>query len=458
MGTSAFILTTLDPTCSIHATGANRVPGPGHSQAAYRSEVAGILSLLILCELLTTLDPRIKGHLIIGCDNQEAGRRAITFQQPPRPTDEHSDLLFLCYSICQRLAQSWSFQYHYVEGHQRKKYGSNRDQWGILNDQMDSLAKAYLVWRENRPPSIITPPWSVQVHDETVSRHFKSTLRTWVQHQKQIAWWYQTKKFTPSQVLLMDHSAIAQAMKHTSEARHRWICKFAANQGPTGRNMKRWRFWATSQCPRCLAENETTDHILQCPHPSAVLCRKTALAQLVKTLDDLFTHPRLRTLMTKNIKSWCNNLPPWQPPLLPDDVSKLVDNQTALGWHWLLRGRLTTDWALLQNEYYTNIQHRSTGKLWAGKAIAALWDYSWTLWDHRNDHLHNSDVANKLLDMASIDNAIKREWTRGVAGLDVLDQLQFRGMTLRKLLKSNRHTRIVWLDYVCNARLAAQQS
>ena len=162
--------------------------------------------------------------------------------------------------------------------------------------------------------------------------------------------------------------------------------------------------------------------------------------------------------MTKNIKSWCNNLPPWQPPLLPDDVSKLVDNQTALGWHWLLRGRLTTDWALLQNEYYTNIQHRSTGKLWAGKASAALWDYSWTLWDHRNEHLHNSDVANELLDMPSIDNAIKREWSRGVAGLDVLDQLQFRGMTLRKLLKSNRHTRIVWLDYVCNARLAAQQS
>mgnify|MGYP000697896486 CR=1 FL=1 len=143
---------------------------------------------------------------------------------------------------------------------------------------MDSLAKAYLVWRKNRPPSIITPPWSVQVHDETVSRHFKSTLRTWVQHKKQIACCYQTKKFTPSQVLLMDHSAIAQAMKHTSEARHRWICKFAANQGPTGRNMKRWRFWATSQCPRCLAENETTDHVLQCPHPSAVLCRKTALA------------------------------------------------------------------------------------------------------------------------------------------------------------------------------------
>jgi hypothetical protein len=82
-------MTTLDSDFPIHAAGANRVPGPDHSQAAYRSEVAGILSLLILCELLTTLDPRIKGHLIIGCDNQEAGRRAVTFPQPPRPTDEH---------------------------------------------------------------------------------------------------------------------------------------------------------------------------------------------------------------------------------------------------------------------------------------------------------------------------------------------------------------------------------
>jgi hypothetical protein len=286
MGSSAFILATLEPDCPTHVTGANRVPGPGHSQAAYRSEVAGILSILILCELMTTLDPRITGHLIIGCDNQEAGRRAITFQQPPRPTDEHSDLLFLCYGIRKRLAISWSFEYHYVEGHQREKYGRNRDQWGILNDQMDSLAKAYLVWREHQPPAIISPPWSVQLQNETISRHFKATLRTWIQHQKQVAWWYQTKKFTPTQVALMDHSAIAKAMEHTFEARCRWICKFAANQGPTGRNMKHWKFWATSQCPRCLADNETTDHVLQCEHPDTLLCRKTALAQLDKTLDD----------------------------------------------------------------------------------------------------------------------------------------------------------------------------
>jgi hypothetical protein len=137
---------------------------------------------------------------------------------------------------------------------------------------------------------------------------------------------------------------------------------------------------------------------------------------------------------------------------------KLVNHQTIIGWNWLLWGRLTTNWALLQNEYYTNIQHRSTGKVWAGKTIAAIWDYSWTLWDHRNDHLLNSNAANELLDMAFINNAIKREWTCGVAGLNILDQLQFQNLTLQKLLKSNPHTRIVWLDYVCNARLAAQQS
>jgi hypothetical protein len=87
-------------------------------------------------------------------------------------------------------------------------------------------------------------------------------------------------------------------------------------------------------------------------------------------------------------------------------------------------------------EYYSNIKHCSTGKLWAGKVIAALWNYSWTIWDHQNDHLHNLDVKDELLDMASIHNAIKPEWSRGIAGLNVMDQLQFCGLTLRKLLKS----------------------
>jgi hypothetical protein len=104
---------------------------------------------------------------------------------------------------------------------------------------MDSLAKAYLVWHQTWPPDIITPPWSIQVNDETISRRYKDTIRTWVQQQKQFEWWYKTKIFDPSKVLLMDHYSIAKAMTYITEGWHRWICKFAASQSLTGRNMKR---------------------------------------------------------------------------------------------------------------------------------------------------------------------------------------------------------------------------
>jgi hypothetical protein len=97
----------------------------------------------------------------------------------------------------------------------------------------------------------------------------------------------------------------------------------------------------------------------------------------------------------------------------------------------------------LQDEYYSNIQHHSTGKLWAGKTVTALWDDTWRLWDHQNDHLHNTDVANEVLDLPTIDNVIQQELKCGIDGLDVMDQLQFCRLTLRKLLKSNRHTQIV---------------
>jgi hypothetical protein len=57
------------------------------------------------------------------------------------------------------------------------------------------------------------------------------------------------------------------------------------------------------------------------------------------------------------------------------------------------------------------------------KVVAALWDYYWTLWDHHNEHLHNTDIANKLLDMATVDNAIRCKWKHGIEGLNILDQL-----------------------------------
>jgi hypothetical protein len=87
--------------------------------------------------------------------------------------------------------------------------------------------------------------------------------------------------------------------------------------------------------------------------------------------------------------------------------------------------------------------------------VWATWDLSWSLWDHRNEVLHTSDVQDKLLDMDSIDFPIIEEWHAGSDPLWTIDRRQFRGISLDELLTKPSHFRREWLIYVHQARTAA---
>jgi hypothetical protein len=72
---------------------------------------------------------------------------------------------------------------------------------------------------------------------------------------------------------------------------------------------------------------------------------------------------------------------------------------------------------------------------WASLLIMAVWDFTWTLWDHRNGVLHNLDVHDQLLDMDAIDLAIIKEWHAGGEELIPMDRMQcWKGIDLETLL------------------------
>lgn len=72
----------------------------------------------------------------------EAGRHAISVESPPSPSDDHFDIISAIFEIKKRLPVR--LIYRHVEGHQREKYpGRPLDSWALLNDDVDTLAKAY---------------------------------------------------------------------------------------------------------------------------------------------------------------------------------------------------------------------------------------------------------------------------------------------------------------------------
>jgi hypothetical protein len=86
----------------------------------------------------------------------------------------------------------------------------------------------------------------------------------------------------------------------------------------------------------------------------------------------------------------------------------------------------------------------------------AVWDFTWSMWNHRNEILLHSEVLDVLLDMDTVDLSIIEEWHIGGDDLMPNDWMQWKGITLESLLAKRSRFRRDWLPFVQTARLAIQ--
>jgi hypothetical protein len=149
-GTSGFALIHGDSHQGINE--ANQVPGEDSDQASYRSELAGVYDALLLAQMICKIYYIETGHMAMAYNNESAGQKAIDWHYPPKPSNDHFDMLNVIHQLRQLLPITTEFQH--VEAHQREKYGSRKalNKWAIWNDKMDSFAKAYWLFTREAPP------------------------------------------------------------------------------------------------------------------------------------------------------------------------------------------------------------------------------------------------------------------------------------------------------------------
>jgi hypothetical protein len=109
------------------------------------------------------------------------------------------------------------------------------------------------------------------------------------------------------------------------------MSKFATNYSSVGRNMKRWRFWKTSQYPGCLQINESCDHVVQCQDPRAVTMRQEAFLTLSSRLEEIHTEPQIQSVIGMFLRCWTD-----KSDTNTTGVSILIqhtlDQQFLIGW------------------------------------------------------------------------------------------------------------------------------
>jgi hypothetical protein len=401
--------------------------------------------------------------LIIGCDNLESGRKCLDFSGTARPTDDHYDLLHAARHLRKKLP--FQPEYKHVEGHQRTKHPRRTlTLWAMLNEDMDALAKAY--WRHTaarpRPENCMPGEWTASYNGARIVTAFTSRLTSQLATTAIEDKWLKprgTKRkprpalLTASQLASLDHHISQRAWQSVSGNRKRFVTKLRCRLLPTGQRMQQYVFWQSSQCPLCLACDETTDHLFCCPDPRSVSCRETALTQFELELKDLHTAANIRrsliALLRHALQAQALDLELVDRP----DLRRLMCRQLGLDTLALVKGQLCAGWSDAQQLAFRNYAPWRSGEQWASQVITKLWTLSFTLWESRNAILHEKQENHPDIDPDAMDLSLLEEWTIGPEpGWNHGSLTLFRGTTCEALLAKPLFLRRQWLHYVRLAR------
>ena len=94
---------------------------------------------------------------------------------------------------------------------------------------------------------------------------------------------------------------------------------------------------------------------------------------------------------------------------------------------------------------------RRSPDLWIAKLQHKIWQIVWTMWEHRNIHLHSDNYPIHQFELAELNSTIITELIKGPTNLPRRYHRLFKG-SIQERLKDNIHQKRQWLTSVWSAR------
>ena len=224
--------------------------------------------------------------------------------------------------------------------------------------------------------------------------------------------------------------------------RRAFLVKLCLKKLPVGERLHRWADHYDSRCPHCLQPDETDDHLFQCTDSSRSGWRSSFLASILEMASEDWG-PTLVAILTAGLQSvFTNSAFDPSPFASPGDTtySRLMEEQSSIGWDNLLRGKWPKEWGRLQFEF-KNATNKTYTKDPVLSMIRHIWNQCHTLWLQRNGKRHGTG---RLPRDAARRSAMRREITElyALKLLPADEALHFhlgRGTLLEKSLPEQKN-------------------
>ena len=459
-GTAGWVIETKEGERVIN--GSLVTPGDADVQGSHRSELAGILGGIHKINQACKRFNINEGKVLVGCDGKGAIDALQYEHDIIKSSRQHYDLISSITNIMNESNITWERQH--VKGHQDDLFEYHQlSRLEQLNVAADLIAKERLHKeleketqdRENSRPHKIYQEkcaiyWeSPQGKQIKVSSHLQKTLTYNIQQTTIRSYWKKKKKFTAYTERKIDWEHSQKSHGRNKKTFQQWLCKWTTGICGVGVMMKLWKFQSHSKCPRCQTENENVEHVLKCQHDTAQDKWKECLKELEEWMKDNDAHPELRESIIENLSTWHDNKQ--RPTSIYNNtiINQAVQTQHRIGWKSFIEGFISTDWKRCQAEHLSRT--RKSPELWMAKLQNKIWQIAWTMWDHRNKHLHEDNNHIHATSLEALNDQIMTELA---IGLDTLPQKYSRLFQRRQeaCIKDTIDQKRQWLTSVWAAR------
>ena len=423
IGTASWIL--MGKGIKNAVTGDHGVPNGSNTIDPYRGELYGIYAVLKYVKDFTEKHEIQSGGITIACDNDASLQHAIEYnRRAPIKCSTH-DILWAIYDL--KKDMNIEIKAQRVEGH-RDDYVSMEEMniFEQLNCYVDKRAKKfrkYITGNNEYEYSKIHSNnlWQCSINETIITENISSNLKIWTHGARMQRYLEENKKYNETAFGRIHWDAVEKATNSLTNTRRIWLAKFVSGFCGVAKKMHQRKAWDSPMCPLCHIEEETTTHVITCNDGRVREKYANATSILMKHMERFDTHPAIVQVIIKSIQEgkptfFSQHVHPDQRGTL---LHKAAQAQDKIGWQNFFKGHIAQEWSIAQHRY-TNKGRKNppSPTSWAKNIIIGIYKFSLSMWENRNNIVHEKNDENVTIREAEeINSLIQEQYDLGNEGL-----------------------------------------
>ena len=248
--------------------------------------------------------------------------------------------------------------------------------------------------KQQRPIVPLLPHTRVHlnVQGRTVTGRYKTTIRNAAILPSYHRYLQQRFQWSSDTLQNIDWEVLAILVSSYDDHRPT-IVKHLHGIAPTGKYVHRYNIHTPAKCPSCQCEEETNDHMIQCLSSTRAQWRTDTIRKLNASITARNRDQTILDILCKGIQCSFTIDRPYVPTdMYPPEYHPLINDQNAIGWIQLFRGRWAKKWKQCYAEFAVKgnpLHATAEASKWVhscGRLLLSQWC---TLWRLRNEDQHN---------------------------------------------------------------------